>query len=246
MGFGAPTNRKLTEASGGGTSGQTSIVCTLPSTPAAGSVIFITLCYFDGVRTSCNPTAQDGLGNVYSMTEEDGRPLSSGILCVGRPLSLSAVKSAVITVGFDALSAPGLISVEIEEFPVTAGTASFFQTITTSSGSGTTITSPTITTTAGDLVLEAALSDHQVSTCDSPFTPVVEGVSGGSGTGIFDQFASGIGYLLSAGGGNLSVAFTQNVSSGNVAAVMAFHFTSNVPDKTPYQPAYAMAPIMAQ
>lgn len=247
MGFGAPTNRVLTKATGV----MSSIVCTLPNNPAAGNPVIITLCYVDAGRTSCNPSAQDGNGNNYIMSEEDGRPTSAGILALGRALSLNAVKDKVITVSFDATGSGGVVDVEIEEFPVSGGTASFNNSITTSSAispassPATPIATPIISTAAGDLIVEAAISDHQVTTCDTPFTPVVEGVSGSSGTGIFGTFAQGIGYNLNSAGGNIPCAFTQNTSSDWVSGAIAYHFTPSA-SKVPYQPQYGMAPVMAQ
>lgn len=244
-GFGIPTNRVLTEISGAGAVGAVSVVCTLPNAPSPGSLILISMCWFDGVRTSCNPTAVDGLGNHYLMGEEDGRPLTAGILVFGRPISIPALKDKVITVGFDSLGAGATVSIEIEEFPVTGGTATFNNSLSSSNTTGTPIVLPLISTSAGDLIWETAVSDHQVSTCDAPYTPVVEGISGGSGTGIFGNSAQGIGYLLSSPGGNQAPAFTQNTSSGNCVFMAAFHFVPD-PSKTPYQPQYGMAPVMAQ
>jgi hypothetical protein len=188
--------------------------------PATGSVLCATLLWYDGTNNTAGTVAiSDGSGHSLTVqTPSNARPTTAGLVYLAYGI-VAAGWGATWTATFNTTGGAGLASLYIAEFGVSGGTAAFDQAATGTGATGAPINTPTINVSGtGELLYAAAVSDHQVSTVDSPWTTIAAGI----GT----NFSEGVGYILSANS-NTAVAMTQNVSvsTGWDSAAMSFTFT---------------------
>lgn len=202
--------------------GAVTVTANLGSTPTAGNLMVGILLWFDGTNnTAGTPLVKDA--NLVSFTKttnspSNARPTTSGIAYIFS-LQVPASPSGAITAVFNSIGGGGAATLWVLEFTPTSGTNGGFDTDAAGTGTtGTTINTPTITQTqANDLMVFVALSDHQVSSVDSPWTQVAAGVA--------NQFSEGIGYIL-AQSSSQAAAATQNTSSGWDSMGASFKFTA--------------------
>lgn len=197
--------------------------CTLAGAPTSGNVVCIAFLYSDTLGGNAGTvTGVDSNAKSYTLTPNspsNARPATAGLVYFLYLLVPSGA-GATVTVNWTT-SAATLFAADIwvMEFAVTGGTASFDMDIAGTGASGTAITTPTVTVAgASELIIAAAVSDHQVSTVDSPFTVETQG----TGTGL----SEGVGYILSRST-NVAVAMTQNITSGWDSMGMSFKFTAS-------------------
>lgn len=201
--------------------GQTSATVTLGSTPTTGNLLVATLLWIDLVNSSAGSVTIKDANNVsFTLTASSpsaARPTTSGLIYIGY-LQVPASPNGAITATFNTTGS-GVATLWVAEYAPTSGTNGGLDSDGSGTGaSGTAVNTPTLTVSqADDLCIAVALSDHQVSTVDSPWT------SRAAGTG--NQFSEGIGEIL-ARGSNVAVAMTQNVSSGWDSIVASFKFTA--------------------
>jgi hypothetical protein len=194
------------------------------SNPTLGNLVVAILLYIDDADTTVNTLAiKDANNNSFTITPNspsNARPLTAGLIYMGYILSAPSNADKTITATF--ANAGIVASLWVMEFSPNGGTASFSSDITGTGTTGTALNTPTVSTAGTDtLMIAAALSDHQVSTVDSPWTQVAAGVA--------NQFSEGIGYILSRAS-NAALAMTQNQSSGWDSMGAAFALTPGATD----------------
>lgn len=202
-------------------SGATTVTATLGSTPVTGHLMIGLLLWFDGTNsTAGTPTVKDANNVSFTKTTNspsNARPTTSGIIYIFY-LQVPATANGAITTTFNSIGGGGAATLWVLEFTPTSGSNGSFDTDVAGTGTtGTTVNTPTVTQTqANDLMIFAALSDHQVSSVDSPWTQVAAGIA--------NQFSEGIGYIL-AQSSSQAAAATQNTSSGWDSIGASFKFT---------------------
>ena len=205
---------------------QTTAAKALTSNPTAGNVVVAILLWFSG-GTTPGASFQDGNGNAFTLatsSPSNARATTAGTVDLAF-LIAPANAEKTITATFNSTGGGGIATLWVGEFGVSGGTASRDTDASGTGSSGTALNTPTLANAASSLLVVAAVSDHQVSTVDSPWTQD----QAGAGT---NQFSEGIGHILS-GSANQVVAMTQNVSSGWDSLAIAFSFTATpvVPSK---------------
>jgi len=203
--------------------GQGAAVTTLSkaftSNPTPGNLVLAIFLFIDDADTTATSLAiKDGNNNSFTITPNspsNARPTTAGVIYFAYILSAPGNAEKTITATWS--NAPLLCSLWVMEFAYAGGTAAFGSDITGTGTTGAPINTPTITVTGSNtLLIAAGLSDHQVSSVDSPWVQVA------AGTG--NQFSEGIGYILAASA-NQAVAMTQNQTSGWDSMGMALSFT---------------------
>lgn len=197
--------------------------CTLGATPTAGNVVCVALFYFDtGGGNAGTVTGVDSGAKVYTLTPNSpsaARQATSGPVYL-LYLVVPSGAGSTVTLAWTTVNA-GLFAADmwVVEFAVTGGTVAFNADVAGTGTTGTAINTPTVTAAAtNSLMFAASLSDHTVSTVDSPWTAEAQG----SG----NPLGEGLGYILSVGS-NTAVAMTQNTSSGWDSIGMSFTFTAS-------------------
>lgn len=201
------------------TTGCTSAAVTFGASPTSGYVVTAVLLWYDGTNnTAGTPAISDGSGHSLTVcSPSNSRATTAGVVYLAYGI-VSAGWGTTWTATFNTTGGGGLATLWLREFSVASGTAGFDACVTGTGTTGTAVNTPTATVAgSAELLFAAAVSDHQVSTVDSPWTQI----AAGAGT---NQFSEGIGYILSASS-NTAVAMTQNVSSGWDSAAMSFTFT---------------------
>lgn len=205
-------------------SSSTTVSSTFASPPTSGNLMVAFLLYAEagGASSAGTVAVKDGNNVAFTVTPNspsNARPGSAGLIYIFS-LQVPATPNSVITATWTtSTGVGGLASLWVIEFVPTSGTNGGIDSDGAGTGTtGTALGTPTATVSqANDLVVSAALSDHQVSTVNSPWVTVA------AGTGT-NQFSEGIGYIL-ARGTNVAVDMTQNTSSGWDSMVASFKFT---------------------
>lgn len=210
---------RLQGAHGTQNNAATSLAVTLGAAPIVGNVVCVALLWTDGGNPNAGTvTAVDNNGKAYTRSPNSpasARPISAGDVYL-LYLVVPAGAGATITVSWTTPST-ALVDLWVVEFSVSGGTAAFDNDAAGTGSTGVPINAPTVPVTgSGELLFSAAVSDHQVSSVDAPWTQEA------AGTG--NPFSEGVGYLLSASA-NTPVAMSQNTSSGWDAMGMSFSFT---------------------
>lgn len=199
----------------------TGAVRALTTNPVLGSVVIATILWGDSVAVSAGTvTVQDANGNVFSQSlnsPANGDPTNAGLI-YNFYLFAPANADKTITAAWSV--APNFAAtLWVSEWGVSGGTAAFDDGQKGTGGPATAITTPSVTApAAGDLLYGVCISDHQVSSFDSPWTQ--------DQAGIANQFSEGIGHILSSALGATAVAATQNTSSAWASHAMAFSIVS--------------------
>lgn len=192
------------------------------STPTTGNLLVSAFLWANSMGNSASLAVKDANNVAFTITPNspsNTRSGSAGIAYLAY-LQVPATPNGVITGTFGTTGAGGLATLWVAEYAPSSGSNGGFDSDSAGTGStGTTINTPTLTVSqANDLCIIAALSDHLVSTVDSPWTQRAAGAG--------NQFAEGIGDILSQGS-NVTAAMTQNTSSGWDSIAASFKFTAS-------------------
>lgn len=163
-----PTTGHCYNDSGSGTTTH----CTLGATPAAGSLVTVTIFSAFGLTA----TVADNAANNYTKTPASPSAVNDASAGSESIFYFVANGSAGndITV---TLSGSGISSITVDNWGVTGGTPSFDQDVAGNGTTGTTINTPTVAGTgSGRLLIAAAASENGVTGVNSPWTAEAHGV----------------------------------------------------------------------
>lgn len=220
-------------------SGSTGAVKVLGSNPTQHNFVIVTILWGDATLTSAGTvTVQDGNGNVYTQVSNspaDGDPIGAGLIYTFILADAPANAEKTITAAWSV--APSFAAtLWVSEWGVSGGTASVEDSQKGTGGPTTNITTPSVSAAgAGNLQYSVAISDHQVSSVASPWT------QDQAGAGV-NQFAEGIGHILSGASGSTAVAMVQNTSSA--WASMAISVKITAPAGAPFVPVVFDNPVL--
>ena len=229
----SPSWAGFTKAQTGCTNGTavanaTSLGCTLTNNPAATDLLVCAVMYYNG---SATPPASMAIAdsNSNSYTKSAHSPAKTNGAGAGMEylfyiLSAAANASKTITATFSSYGASGAAAIFCDDITVTGGTVSL-DSDTPGSGSGTAVSSPTVTVNGtGDFLYSGAAIAHEITSANLPWTL--------GGDGVDSVTFSASEYDLSASA-NTAVNYTQNQTGLWDAMAASFLLTGTTTTTTP-------------